>query len=242
MSTAGRSSRRSLTVTAAAVLAAAVIGFVVFINTGYKADEHALECLGSDADVAVSETEYGWLFDGPGETDALIFYPGARVEASAYAPLLHELAAQGLDVCLVRMPLDFAFMGMDKADGVMELYSYDNWYIGGHSLGGAMAARYAASNGDALQGVILLAAYPTAPLDNDLTAVVLVGSEDTVINGESLSDGRQYYPDNVTEVTIEGGNHAQFGSYGEQRGDGAASIPAEEQVEQSVEIIIDNLR
>lgn len=219
------------------LLLALVIAFGIYASIYYRADGTALAALESDEQVAVSQTDYGWLFDGPGETDALIFYPGAKVEATAYAPFLHRLSEQGMDVCLVEMPLRFAFFGVNAADDVMREADYENWYIGGHSLGGAMAASYASKHGDDLKGVILCAAYPTSELDDDLTEILLYGSEDQVVNLKKIEAGEQYAPADYTETVIEGGNHAQFGSYGLQKGDGTASIPAEQQWTEAVELI-----
>lgn len=219
------------------LLLALVIAFGIYASIYYRADETALAALESDEQVAVSETDYGWLFDGPGTADALIFYPGAKVEATAYAPFLHRLSAQGMDVCLVEMPLRFAFFGINAADGVMAEADYENWYIGGHSLGGAMAASYASKHGEDLKGVILCAAYPTSELDDDLTEILLYGSEDQVVNLEKIEAGEQYAPTDYTETVIAGGNHAQFGSYGFQKGDGTASISAEQQWEEAAELI-----
>ncbi len=168
--------------------------------------------------VRVSQTSYGWLFDGPSEQDALIFYPGAKVEETAYAPLLHLLAGEGMDVCLVRMPCRLAILGANKAASVMAQYDYGHWYIGGHSLGGAMAANFAADHGDQLTGVILLAAYPTKPLNKALLEISIYGSEDRVVNMGKIEAGKAYAPEDYREYAIPGGNHAQFGNYGEQRG------------------------
>ena len=119
---------------------------------------------------------------------------------------------------------------------------YDQCYIGGHSLGGAMAASYAADHGDQLSGVILFAAYPTKQLPNTMTEIVLVGSEDQVVNRTKLEQGRNYAPDRYIERIIEGGNHAQFGSYGAQRGDGTAAISSEQQIMEAVQIIQESIR
>lgn len=225
--------------TAAAVIAIlAAAGSVLFIMTGYKADAYALEMLASTDAVRVRQTDYGWMFDGPGDNDVLIFYPGARVDPVSYAPLLHELADAGMDVCLVDMPLDFAIFGKNKADEVIPLYDYENFYIGGHSLGGAMAAFYASEHPGTLDGIILLGAYSPVPLDPDMTEVIVVGSDDQVINWDKFQEGRQYDTSFCTVEIIEGGNHAGFGCYGEQRGDGPASITQQEQIDQTVNIVL----
>ena len=161
------------------------------------------------------------------------------MEETAYAPLLHSLAAEGMDVCLVKMPFRLAIFGMNKADDLMAEYDYTHWYIGGHSLGGAIAADYAASHGQQLTGVVLLAAYATKPLDDHLLVTSIYGSEDEVLNMKKLEEGDQYLPASAGRYRIEGGNHAQFGNYGPQQGDGEAVITPEEQQAQTVKLIID---
>lgn len=220
-------------------IAVLMIAFLIYAEIYYQADQTALDALKSDAAVTVTETDYGWFFDGPSDSDALVFYPGGKVEETAYAPLLHSLADKGMDVCLVRMPFRLAVFGANKADGVMEQYSYENWYIGGHSLGGAMAANYAADHSDQLKGLIMFAAYPTKELNN-LQVLSIYGSEDGVLNREKYADGKTFFPEQTAEYVIEGGNHAQFGNYGEQSGDGTAAISAEKQQELTVDYIIKN--
>lgn len=223
---------------AMALLAAA---FGIYTGRYYRADTRALSALESDDQVTVTPTDDGWLFDGPSETDALIFYPGGKVEETAYAPLLHRLAAGGMDVFLVRMPFHLAVFGANSAERVIGSGAYTRWFIGGHSLGGAMAAVYAAGHAAKLSGVVLLAAYPTSALDESLPVVSIYGTEDGVLNRTKLAEGERYLPQTHETCVIEGGNHAQFGNYGKQSGDGEAVIPAEEQQRQSVEAIRQNL-
>ena len=220
------------------LLLALVIEFLIYAGVYYHADGTALAALESNGTVAVIRTDFGWLFDGPSETEALIFYPGAKLEAAAYAPLLRELAGAGMDVLLVEMPLRFAFFGMDKAAPLLEQYDYVNWYVGGHSLGGAIAADYACVHPERLSGVILLAAYPTKPMDDSLVLISIYGSEDGLLNPGRVAAGRDYAPKTYAEIVLEGGNHAQFGSYGPQTGDGEAVLSPEEQRRQTVEAIL----
>lgn len=224
------------------IIAVLVVVSAVYVSDYYKADETATAALRSDDAVAVSQTEYGWLFDGPSDDTALIYYPGGKVEETAYAPFLHRLAADGADVFLVKMPFRLAVFGKDKADQIIEENGYETWYIGGHSLGGVMAANYASEHGDLLDGVVLCAAYPIRELDEDLTEVLVYGSEDHVLNAEKIKEGEQYAPADLTEHVIEGGNHAQFGNYGEQKGDGAAGISAKAQQEEAVRVITDAMK
>ena len=207
------------------------LGFFLYVSDYYRAGDKALKALEPDS-VSVERAEYGWFFDGPAEDRCLIFYPGAKVDETAYAPLLHELAANGVDACLVRMPFHLAFFGMNTADGIMAQYEYDCWYIGGHSLGGAIAANYAAAHD--LDGVILLAAYPTKDVDEPM--LIICGSEDGVVNQERLAAADRF--GSVEEVIIPGGNHAGFGDYGPQSGDRAAAISAQEHQQAAADAVL----
>ena len=206
-----------------------VLAFLLYTGIYYRADGEALAALASDESVRVEQTDYGWFFDGPSADTALIFYPGGKVEETAYARFLHRLASEGVDVFLLRAPFRLAFFVQNEAGELMSRYGYERWYLGGHSLGGAVAALYASGHGEGLDGLILCAAYPTRPLDAHLTEILLLGSEDGVVNRAKLEAGMQYLPADAVFCTIPGGNHAQFGSYGTQRGDGEARIAPEEQ-------------
>ena len=231
--------RRLLLYIFAAVLIVLVVAAIIYTQSYYHADQKAAAALESDSTVAVSETDYGWFFDGPSDENALIFYPGGKVEETAYAKLLHELSRDGINVCLVKMPARLAVLDKDKAEDVHLQYSYDNWYIGGHSLGGAMAATYLGKHPDAYKGLILLAAYQTKPLDSKLKVLAIYGSKDTVLDTEKVKTGQTLSPAQQTTVVIEGGNHAQFGDYGEQKGDGQAAISPAEQQEETCDAITD---
>ena len=124
----------------------------------------------------------------------------------------------------------------------MSVHDYVHWYIGGHSLGGAMAANFAADHGDGIRGLVLLAAYPTKKLPSDMIEILLYGSEDHVLRTEAVEEGRQYAPEEYCEYVIKGGNHAQFGSYGVQKGDGKAVISASEQLEEAVRLTMEAIR
>ena len=226
------------------VIPVAVLLFIVmagclwYINDYYQSDETVQQYLQTDSVVRIEKISNGLYMDGPGMEDALIFYPGAKVEYTAYAPLLHQLAEKGTDIFLIKMPCNLAFLGKDQADSIIDAYEYQRWYLGGHSLGGAMAASYAAGHMDDLEGLILLAAYPTDTLQTDSFSVIsLYGSEDGVLNLSKVEEGRDYMPADYTEICIEGANHAQFGNYGVQKGDGESFISAEEQQRQTVEAI-----
>ena len=101
------------------------------------------------------------------------------------------------------------------------------------------AADYVEDHTDGIRGLLLLAAYPTKDLStSDMSVVTVYGSEDGVLNMDKILAGRELMPQDYKEVCIEGGNHAQFGSYGTQKGDGTVAIPAEEQWARTVEVFV----
>ena len=131
----------------AAIIAVLIVlaGYGVYYVNDYHHAINVGNAIQSNPTVKVTDIEDGWLFDGPGTTTAMVFYPGAKVEASAYAPLMQETAASGIDCFLMKMPANLAIFGINRADVVrsdIAGYSYDHWYIAGHSLGGTMAANY----------------------------------------------------------------------------------------------------
>lgn len=211
-----------------------------YVNDYYPSEITIQDYTQKNSAVQLAKIENGLFLDGGGADSAIIFYPGAKVEYIAYLPLFYELAVRGVDCFLLKMPGNLAILDMDKADDIMKAYDYEGWYLAGHSLGGAMAASYASGNLEKLKGIVLLAAYPTVSLQSDDFSVLsLYGSEDMVLNQEKLAEGRTYMPEEYTEVEIIGGNHAWFGNYGEQEGDGQALITREEQQAQTIEAILE---
>ena len=140
---------------------------------------------------------------------------------------------------LIRMPCNLAVFNVNGADGIREQFpDVERWYLGGHSLGGAMAASYAASHADELDGLVLLAAYSTRDLTESGLAVLSVyGSEDGVLDMETYEQYRPNLPADTAEVVIDGGCHAGFGRYGTQDGDGTPAISSDEQIDRTAEEI-----
>ena len=223
---------------AAAVLLLLVGACVWYVNDYYHAEDYVNAYLESSETVTVTTEDNIVFLDGSGTENALIFYPGAMVEYTAYVPLFYALAEQGIDCFVVKMPGNLAILGMNKAEDIMAEYSYENWYLSGHSLGGAMAAGYVADHAEEFEGLVLLAAYATKDLPEDLSVLSVYGSEDKVLNAENYEAGRAYLPADYTELCVAGGNHAWFAYYGEQAGDGTASITKEDQQKQTVDAIV----
>lgn len=218
------------------ILAALLLAFVFYFGNYYHADKTAQQAMKSSQTVKVKRTAEGYLFDGPSKKNAIIFYPGAKVETTAYAPLLKQIASQEADVFLVAMPLHMAFFGLNKADNIRASYHYQNWYMSGHSLGAAMAARYSADHLKDYRGLIMLAGYPTKDLHAaNFSVLSIYGSKDG--NAKMLQKNPQYLPKDYTKQVIKGGNHAQFGNYGRQKGDGQATISRKAQQQATTQAV-----
>lgn len=174
----------------------------------------------------------------------LIFYPGGKVDFEAYAPLMEACAKQGILSVVVHMPANLAILNMNAADDIREEYpQIEKWYIGGHSLGGAMAASYLENCEEHYEGLWLLAAYSTVDYSNsDLEVLSVYGTNDGVMNREKYEEYQENLPQTAQEYVIEGGNHANFGYYGEQEGDKSATITRKEQISQTVEQFIEMTR
>lgn len=220
-----------LLIAVVAVVAVGAGGFLVYTADYYHADDVAVTVMTGDRGIETSGNLTILSPSYPSEV-GFIFYPGGKVEHTAYLPLLQLLQRQGITCVLVEMPFRLAVLSQNRADAVFDqLPEIDTWYIGGHSLGGAMASGYAAQHPEKIEGVVLLGAYLYGDVAPE-NALTIYGSEDLVLNRDKIA-----YEENV--VVLPGGNHAQFGNYGIQRGDGEATISREAQQQQAVQAMLD---
>ena len=229
--------RFGITLLALTILLCAAVG--IYAADYYHMEERAVTALNSSDHVTVTVEKDLAVFTPKEPKIGFIFYPGGKVEYTAYAPLMKMLADNGILCVIPKMPLNPAVMDMDAAEKISDKFpEIHTWYIGGHSLGGSMAASYAAENTD-FAGLILLASYSTADLTNtDLQVLSVYGTRDGVLNMEKYAEYFPNLPADTTEYVLEGGNHAQFGSYGKQEGDGNALIGEFEQQVQTMSQIL----
>ena len=222
-----------------------ILACMIYVSDYYHADDLAYESIEDPADnVSVTCDESKQIvFEPETPIAGLIFYPGGKVEYEAYAPLMEALAEKGVLCVLVEMPANLAVLDMNVADGIQEKFAdIEKWYIGGHSLGGSMAASYLGKHAEEYEGLILLASYSTERLqDTGLKVLSIYGSNDQVLNLEKYEENRENLPKDFEEFIIEGGSHAYFGSYGEQKGDGKATITNQEQINTTVEKVMELL-
>lgn len=212
-----------------------VIAYAAFTFLSYNhAQDTATKYLNGTSEVSVVKIDNGLFVDGHGNDTALIFYPGAKVEYTSYLPMLCDLASEGIDCYVVQMPFNFAIFGENEADSIINSTNYSHYILSGHSMGGYVASSYMAHSGKG-DGLVLLAAYPTEKISKP--ALSIYGSDDGVLNYKSYNESKPLM-DNLTEVIIDGGNHAQFGYYGNQSGDNPSKITPEKQQGQSVDEIV----
>lgn len=186
------------------------------------------------------------FFKGDKEKPALIFYQGALVESASYSIWAEKVAEAGYSVYLVKEPLNLAVLGQNKAEQIIRSNDLTDYVIGGHSLGGVMASRFATEQDNSgLKGVFFLASYPDekGSLSSFKGQVLsLTGSKDGVLNWDAYEQAKKYLPKQTVFQEIKGGNHAGFGSYGEQKGDKPAGINNDEQQEAVANQLIDWLK
>lgn len=223
------------------VLAVLLIVSAIYLEDGYPADADAIEAeFPAMRGVSEQTLENGDLvFSKPGARTGLIFYPGGKVEHTAYVPLMRELAKRGVCCVLCKMPFRLAVFGLHAADVAREaLPDVERWYIGGHSLGGVIAASELAAHKGTYEGLILLGSYATKDLSGEpVRALSICGSEDRVLNREQYEKNRRNLPADLKEIVIDGGCHAYFGMYGAQDGDGEPAISNAEQIRRTAEEI-----
>ncbi|HSL30491.1 MAG TPA: alpha/beta hydrolase [Anaerolineales bacterium] len=212
-----------------------ISGFILWASTPLRPAPEAFSALESDSQVIVTEDELITFRPAGSEpTTAFVFYPGGRVDARAYAAPLREIAKQGYLVILVPVRLNLAMLDLNAADrAVAASSSIQHWVIGGHSVGGVAAASYASAN--PVDGLVLWASYPGSDSlkESDLKVLSIYGTQD-ISSVDVFESSRALLPVDAEFVSIQGGNHSQFGDYGLQAGDKPAKIARLDQQAQVV--------
>jgi hypothetical protein len=225
-----------------ALLAVVSSAFLIWAGTPMEVMPEAGVALQGSTAVSVEQAD--WLVFRPSDMNGtgLILYPGARVGILSYAPQALQIASQGYLVVIVPMPLNMAVFDINAADAVLKAFpEVVRWAIGGHSLGGAMAAQFIATHAGEIEGLVLWASFPAS--SNDLSKLPIrvtsiSASLDAFSTPGKIEASRPILPTDTTWVVIEGGNHSQFGWYGLQPGDNPAAITREEQTNQIVDATI----
>lgn len=219
-------------------------GFVIFGLTPSKPMAKARDALESSGDMMITKTDYyEFVNTSTTPTTGLIIYPGGRVDPRSYAPTARNISADGYYVAITLMALNFAIFSPNKADQIIsENPGIANWVICGHSLGGVAAALYVKGNSEKIDGLVFWASYPSVDLsESSIDVSSIYASNDGLTTVVDIENSKSKLPASTTYVEITGGNHAQFGYYGGQFGDGEATITREMQQTQIISATIDVL-
>ena len=211
-----------------------ICSFTFYVNDYYHANEDTLSYIQE-----YDENKNLIFLPQQDSHIGLIYYPGGKVEYEAYAAYMDKLSNKGITCILIKMPFNLAILDVNAANGIIEQYpDIEQWYIGGHSLGGVVASMYIKDHLEQYSGLILNGAYANEDLSKSkLSILSIYGSEDGVLNLDKYEKNIVNLPNDFTEVIIEGGNHSGFANYGKQDGDNEALISSDTQQEQATEII-----
>lgn len=197
--------------------------FLVYASLPYPAETGPLETAKTDASFTYTETLDGVVLQPKSGTgDGLVFLPGAHVAPEAYAAKLSGLAEAGVTVVIARPILNYAILDYRPLSTFEDLApNVDRWFVGGHSLGGVRACLYAADG--RVAGLALFGSYCSNDLSSTGLAVVTISSsKDGLSTPAKIADAKHLLPQDAAFVEIPGANHAQFGDYGGQPGDGTS--------------------
>ena len=222
------------------IIVLTVVGLVaVYDLKSYEPTDMAIKALESSENITVMNGKEWIEFSTDKVEGIVIYYPGGLVKPESYAIFGTELASLGYSVYIVKMPLNLAVLGKDNGLPILEASDVPV-FVGGHSLGGVMASRFASENNARVAGVFFLASYPDEKgslATLNIPSISITGTNDGVMNQEAYEKNSVYFSSNHNEYSIEGGNHAQFGSYGFQKGDNEATISEQEQMEETVAVL-----
>jgi pimeloyl-ACP methyl ester carboxylesterase len=198
--------------------------------------------LALESDGLVEVVQEPWLTFAPtqGTPDTgFVFYPGGRIDPQGYAPLMKAIASEGYLVVVPEMPLNIAAFHPNVVDEIIAYYAdIGRWAIGGHSVGGTMAAQYTNSHREVIDGLAIWASYPADNADlsrSDIPVALIYGSGDPRVNDSSVAERRHLLPDDASYTRIDGGDHHQFGSYETDPQDQHATIHRDSQQQQIVQ-------
>ena len=226
-------------------LVAVVLLVVVVYTRPFPAESVAIEALDGGPGVTIDDgwTRITMVPDEPRAT-GLAYYPGARVDPRAYARVLLPVAEAGFTVVVYKQPYNLAILASSAADGVVgdPDDAVEHWVVGGHSLGGAMASRYAETDRDELAGLLLHASFPVNDMsDRSLPVASISGTNDGLADTGDIADSVPKLPADTEFVSIDGAIHSYFGDYGSQRGDGEPEISRQAAQEQITSATIEFL-
>ena len=201
-------------------------------------EDKALEALKSEGTIEYADSDTYYSFRNKESDTALIIYPGARVDEKAYSILAKTISGSGIDVYVIKAPFHLALLNINAPNKIINNNDYKHIYISGHSLGGAVASIYASGKEGKIEGIIMLAAYPSKDLNDDIKLISIYGDKDGLLDRKTYEEKKKVWHGDSLEYVIKGGNHSGYAFYGKQKGDNDADISKEEQIKITSQQII----
>lgn len=220
-----------------------IVGMLIWTSNTYKPSEEVF-ALVDNSDYEKEDDFYVFQPKNESNGKGIVIYPGALVEPLSYSYIGNELSKEGYLVAIPDVNLNLSITENNKADEfILKNDQIKEWYVAGHSMGGVSAAFYAEEKQELVDGVIFLGSYPSKSTDlsdNNQKILSIYAENDGLTTIEDIEDSKKNLPKDAIFVEIDGGNHANFGIYGEQKGDKEAEITTKEQQDKIIEAIINS--
>ena len=232
-------------VTITLLLVISISGMLIWTNNTYNPTSELLSLV-PESDYIKDRDFYVFNAKTQSNGKGIVIYPGALVEPLSYGYIANELSKAGFLVAIPEVKLNLSITENNKAsEFIANNKEIEDWYVAGHSMGGVSATYYAEDNQDVIDGVILLGSYPSKSTDlsdNSQEVISIYAENDGLTTLDNVENSKKNLPQDTIFVEIKGGNHAQFGMYGEQKGDNKAEISAKEQQDEIINIILENIK
>lgn len=209
-------------------------GTLIYLNDSYPPTQQTLP-----TNLTLENKNNIIIQNNKPHTEAIVMYPGGKVDPLAYQTFMEQFAQEDYLVIIAKMPFNLAVFNANKLDTIIQEHpEIKDWYLIGHSLGGAMAANHIAKHPNEIKGLFLLASYPTKDLkDFKGTLISIYGDQDGILNIKSYEKNKKNFPPQAKEFILKGANHAQFGNYGPQKGDNPATTSQSNQQKDTFTLI-----
>ena len=209
------------------------VGFVYVVRSTYQPELQYLNEIQNNRDVVIEKNDSHYVLNPVirnSNVPEIIYYSGGLVQSEGYLYRLGNLAIRlQTRIFLIRPPLNLAILNIDQAQLIVNQYGLKNFWVGGHSLGGVVACRYAKEHQELVYGMFLFGAYCDQDIKDFKGRVeVLYGEEDKVLNVDSLNKANSNLPVNAITKSVPGLNHSNFGNYGSQKSDGNSELNSDQ--------------
>lgn len=157
-----------------------------------------------------------WTLNSTGASNAVVFFPGAKIDSRAYIPLMDRVRNAGYDVHIVIAAMGSAGTApetMDRFNRVLAEHGpYEKISVMGHSAGGTGAYNALLLNKPNVKGLFSVAGGTGSLLGRTEKMGLIYGTLDGLFGGNAAGQIAKMPADTVVTL-IPGGNHHQDASY-----------------------------